>query len=42
MAFLLGTESCIESLRCDLADIQETIEDVISRIGYVKYVLNLF
>ncbi len=36
MAFLLGTESCIDSLRSDLSDIQETINDIISRIGFVK------
>ena len=30
MAFFLGTESCIDSLKNDLKDIQETIDDVLS------------
>ena len=36
MAFFLGTESCIESLRCDLSDIQETIDEILVRCGSVK------
>jgi len=31
MAFLLGTESCIDSLRSDLADIQDTINEITTR-----------
>jgi hypothetical protein len=36
MAFLLGNESCIESLRFDLTDIQETIEDILARTGHLR------
>ena len=38
MAFLLGNESCIESLRSDLSDIQETIDEILVRTGPLKYV----
>ncbi len=31
MAYLLGTESCIDSLRSDLADIQDTINEITTR-----------
>ena len=31
MAYLLGTESCIDSLRNDLADIQDTINEITTR-----------
>jgi hypothetical protein len=36
MAFFLGTETCIESLRNDLNDIQETIDEILVRCGTVK------
>lgn len=36
MAYLLGTESCIESLRNDLSDIQETIDEVVQRSGPIR------
>jgi hypothetical protein len=36
MAFLLGNESCIESLRSDLSDIQETIDEILTRNGPIK------
>ena len=36
MAFILGTETCIESLRCDLNDIQETIDEILVRCGPIK------
>ncbi|CAF0817787.1 unnamed protein product [Brachionus calyciflorus] len=36
MAFLLGDESCIESLRSDLKDIQQTIDEIIVRTGIIK------
>jgi hypothetical protein len=36
MAYLLGAESCIESLRNDLIDIQETIDEIINRNGPTK------
>ena len=38
MAFLLGTEYCIESLRNDLNDIQETIDEILVRSGPIKSV----
>lgn len=31
MAYLLGNESCIESLRSDLQDIQDTIDEILVR-----------
>jgi hypothetical protein len=37
MSFLLGNETCIESLQIDLRDIQETIDDIIVRTGNVKF-----
>lgn len=37
MAFLLGTQSCIESLRSDLKDIQDTIDEILVRTGPIKY-----
>ena len=37
MAYLLGNESCIESLRNDLSDIQETIDEIVNRNGPIKY-----
>jgi hypothetical protein len=36
MAFLLGNDSSIESLRCDLSDIQSTIDDILIRIKPTK------
>lgn len=36
MAFLLGDESCIESLRSDLGDIQQTIDEIVVRTGPIK------
>jgi hypothetical protein len=36
MAFFLGTESCIESLRNDLKDIQETIDEILSNNPPIK------
>jgi hypothetical protein len=36
MAFLLGNESCIEGLRSDLTDIQETIDEILVRTGPLK------
>jgi hypothetical protein len=36
MAFLLGNESCIEGLRSDLNDLQETIDEILVRNGPVK------
>ena len=38
MAFLLGTQSCIESLRSDLKDIQDTIDEILVRTGPIKYI----
>lgn len=37
MSFLLGNETCIESLQIDLRDIQETIDDIIVRTGNIKF-----
>ena len=37
MAQLLGSKYCIESLRNDVNDIQETIVDVFSRVGPVRF-----
>lgn len=36
MAYLLGSKFCIESLRNDVIDLQETVTDVLSRAGPVK------
>lgn len=36
MAFLLGDASCIDSLRSDLCDIQQTIDEIIVRSGPIK------
>ncbi|XP_002732567.1 coiled-coil domain-containing protein 157-like [Saccoglossus kowalevskii] len=37
MASLLGSKLCIESLSSDVADLQETINEVFSRVGPVRF-----
>ena len=36
MAHLLGSQACIESLRRDITDVQESVIDVFSRVGPVR------
>jgi len=37
MAQLLGTKYCIESLLQDVLDVQETVTEVCSRVGQVRF-----
>ncbi|XP_030646711.1 coiled-coil domain-containing protein 157-like [Chanos chanos] len=37
MAYLLGRQDCIDSLRRDLTDLQGTVLDVFSRTGPVRF-----
>jgi hypothetical protein len=37
MAHLLGSKYCIESLRKDVSDVHETVIDVFSRAGPVRF-----
>jgi hypothetical protein len=41
MSFLLGSQSCIDGLRSDLSDIQETIDEILVRTGALKYETNI-
>ncbi|XP_060786639.1 coiled-coil domain-containing protein 157 [Neoarius graeffei] len=37
MTHLLGTQDCVESLRRDVIDLQETLVEVFSRTGPVRF-----
>ncbi len=36
MAYLLGSKSCIDSLRVDIDDLQNVIHDIIGKTGSIK------
>lgn len=36
MAHLLGSQACLESLKQDIADVQTTVMDLLSRVGPVR------
>jgi hypothetical protein len=36
MAYLLGSKSCIDSLRVDIDDLQHVIHDIIGKTGSIK------
>jgi hypothetical protein len=36
MAYLLGSKSCIDSLRVDIEDLQSVIHEIIGKTGSIK------
>jgi hypothetical protein len=36
MAYLLGSRSCIDSLRVDIEDLQNVIHDIVGKTGSIK------